>query len=77
MGEGGEVLFVEHRNGWEIPGGHLETNETPESKLLRELKGRNGTDRRVRPLEHIVLSGGLGRSRRGFERTRAFMEGRG
>ena len=34
MGEGGEVLFVEHpERGWEIPGGHLETNETPEEAL--------------------------------------------
>ena len=36
MGEGGEVLFVEHpERGWEIPGGHVEEDEGPEKALIR------------------------------------------
>lgn len=39
MGEGGRVLFVEHpERGWEIPGGHVEEDESPEEALLRELE---------------------------------------
>ncbi|MBR68235.1 MAG: hypothetical protein CMA86_01830 [Euryarchaeota archaeon] len=45
MGEGGEVLFVEHpQRGWEIPGGHLEDNESPEEALMRELREETGLD---------------------------------
>ena len=43
MGQGGEVLFVEHpERGWEIPGGHLEANESPEEALHREIKEETG-----------------------------------
>lgn len=43
MGCGGSVLFVEHPvRGWEIPGGHLEQDESAESALLRELKEETG-----------------------------------
>ena len=43
MGGESEVLFVEHpERGWEIPGGHLESGESPEEALLRELFEETG-----------------------------------
>lgn len=43
MGKGGRVLFVHHpQRGWEIPGGHLEGDESPEDALLRELFEETG-----------------------------------
>ena len=43
MGDGGSVLFVQHPDrGWEIPGGHLESDESPEQALLRELEEETG-----------------------------------
>ena len=43
MGQGGEVLFVEHpERGWEIPGGHLEDGEQPEEALRREVLEETG-----------------------------------
>ena len=49
MGQGGRVLFVEHpKRGWEIPGGHLEENESPEAALLRELKEETGLEGVIR-----------------------------
>jgi len=48
MGKGGEVVFVEHpERGWEIPGGHLEENETPEEALMRELLEETGLKGKV------------------------------
>ena len=48
MGKGGEVVFVEHpERGWEIPGGHLEENETPEEALMRELLEETGLNGKV------------------------------
>ena len=36
-------VFVEHpTRGWEIPGGHLHEDETPEEALIRELKEETG-----------------------------------
>ena len=43
MGDGGHVLFVEHpERGWEIPGGHMESGESPEQALHRELQEETG-----------------------------------
>ncbi|MBL6884095.1 NUDIX hydrolase [Candidatus Poseidoniaceae archaeon] len=43
LGNGGRVLFVEHpERGWEIPGGHVEFEETPDDALLRELYEETG-----------------------------------
>lgn len=49
MGHGGRVLFVEHpERGWEIPGGHLEEDESPEAALLRELYEETGLEGIIR-----------------------------
>jgi 8-oxo-dGTP pyrophosphatase MutT (NUDIX family) len=43
LGKGGMVLFVEHpQRGWEIPGGHIESGETPDEAMLRELHEETG-----------------------------------
>ena len=35
---GGHVVFVRHpERGWEIPGGHLNSGESPEQALIREV----------------------------------------
>ena len=42
---GGHVVFVRHpERGWEIPGGHLLQDETPEQAIIRELKEETGCD---------------------------------
>ena len=43
LGKGGKVLFVEHpQRGWEIPGGHIESGESPDEAMLRELHEETG-----------------------------------
>ena len=38
MQDGGHVVFVKHpERGWEIPGGHLKANESPEDALILSL----------------------------------------
>ena len=45
IGEGSKILFVKHpKRGWEIPGGHLLQDETPEQAIIRELKEETGCD---------------------------------
>ena len=42
LGEGASVVFVEHPvRGWEIPGGHLEENETPGTSTSSRIKRRD------------------------------------
>ena len=43
MQTGGHVVFVRHpERGWEIPGGHLNAEETPEDALIREVHEETG-----------------------------------
>ncbi len=35
--QSGNILVVENPRGWDIPGGHLEPDETPVEALIREL----------------------------------------
>ena len=42
---GGHVVFVRHpERGWEIPGGHLNSGESPEQALIREVLEETGLD---------------------------------
>lgn len=42
--EGWEVLLIRHRSGnhWSFPKGHAETNESPQTTAIRELKEETG-----------------------------------
>ncbi len=41
--DGGHVVFVRHpERGWEIPGGHLNDGESPETALCREILEETG-----------------------------------
>ena len=41
--DGGHVVFVRHpERGWEIPGGHLNDGESPETALRREILEETG-----------------------------------
>lgn len=40
--KGTKILAIENDRGWEIPGGHIEGNETPKESLIREVKEEAG-----------------------------------
>ncbi|MFZ5391402.1 MAG: NUDIX hydrolase [Patescibacteria group bacterium] len=44
-----KVLLIHHlkENKWLAPGGHIETNETPDEAALREIKEETGLDIRI------------------------------
>ena len=45
---GGHVVFVKHpERGWEIPGGHLNADETPEEALHREVREETGLEIKI------------------------------
>ena len=51
-------LMVNHKSrGWELPGGSIEKNETPEMAAIREVKEETGLDVRIN-WEHFCYSGG-------------------
>lgn len=55
LNEQGEILLM-HRNTealkqWELPGGKLETGETPEQTVVRELKEELDVD--VQPIDYL------------------------
>lgn len=62
--EKGEVLIARRRqelqngNKWEFPGGKLQTGETPEQGLRREIKEELGIDIDVMQPYHIVVQSG-------------------
>lgn len=56
---GSKIVVIKNKRGWDIPGGHIEKNETPTKALLREIEEEAGLiiDQ---PLDFIVsLSAGV------------------
>lgn len=48
-----EVLLLQNeRREWELPGGRMEHNETPEACLVREFKEETGLEVKVGPCVH-------------------------
>ncbi len=46
--------YGEFKGGWEFPGGKIETNETPENALLREIKEELDAEIQIGDLFHTV-----------------------
>ena len=59
MQDGGHVVFVKHpERGWEIPGGHLKANESPEDALIREVMEETGLEIRLKKWNKEYYSSG-------------------
>lgn len=39
-----KILAIENERGWDIPGGHIEEEETPKEALIREVKEEAGAN---------------------------------
>lgn len=64
FGDDGLLLAKVDQRGWDLPGGHIESGETPESALVRELKEETGAS-----VSHFRLIGYLDILNKGLSRT--------
>ena len=54
------ILLVKHpQRGWELPGGHCETDESPEETLMRELFEETGLSGSLKSWNRDYYSDGL------------------